>query len=196
MIYKTKVVIFDIDGVLADFDLAFTTLAHKLFDTPVVTCFGHHSWNFRTLMTDAQQSETWEVLKEEDGWWDRLECLCTPHEMYRLAALCDVAEVYFVTHRMHNVTPVGEQSVMWLQIHGIDNPRVIVSSRKGEIASAVCADYAIEDNWGNACSIHWMAEKCKTFLIARPYNEEARKIIPPNITVVNTISQYLDAIKT
>jgi len=103
--------------------------------------------------------------------------------------------VYFLTNRFSNITPPGEQTVSWLKRHGISNPRVIVSSKKGEICSAVKADFSLEDNWGNACAIHWMAEGCRSFLIERRYNEKARDVIPQGITVVKKVDEFLDAVE-
>ena len=195
MINKTKVVIFDLDGVLADFDQAFTRLGHYLFDTPISYTVSQPYWNFRNVMTVEQQTKVWDIIKGTAGWWVSVPSLVNADVFVRINGLTHRHEVYFVTHRMHSITPAGEQSVQWLKYRGIDNPRVIVSSRKGEIARAVSADYALEDNWGNACSIHWMAEKCRTFLIERPYNEEARKIIPPRISVVKTVDEYLHIVE-
>ena len=195
MINKTKVVIFDLDGVLADFDQAFTAMGNHLFGTPISTTVQQPFWNFRNVMTAGEQDYVWRELKSTTDWWFHLPILVTGFVFDRINRLTNRAEVYFVTHRMHDFQPAGEQSMRWLKLWGIKNPRVIVSSAKGEIARAVEADYAIEDNWGNACAIHWMAEKCRTFLIERPYNEEARKIIPPRITVVKTVDQYLDVVE-
>ena len=192
---NTKVIIFDLDGVLADFDLGFTRLGHYLFGTPFVSTVQQPFWNFRNVMTTEQQNEVWNVIKKTPGWWFSLPPLIEDDVFIRIWELTNRCEVYFVTHRMHDKTPAGEQSVQWLEYHGIEHPRVIVSPNKGEIAKAVGAHYVIEDNWSNACAIHWMAERCKTFLIERPYNEEARKIIPPRITVVKTVDEYLDVVE-
>ncbi len=188
-------IIFDVDGVLADFDLAFTSLAHTLFGTDTSNTHQQRDWNFRNVMTAQQQVETWDVLMTTPNWWGSLNSLVVNSVFEQINELTDIHELYFVTHRMHYVTPAGEQTVIWLQDRGITNPRVIVSGKKGEVARAVGATHAIEDNWGNACAIHWIADnpQCKVFLLNRRYNEKARLIIPPNIMRINKIEEFIQA---
>lgn len=196
MIFNTKVILFDMDGVLANFITAFTTLGNKLFGTPIVDNQEHPSWDFRDSLTSEQQSEIWGVLRNTANWWASLSSLVSAEVFERIEDLTYWYEVYFVTHRMHDVYfPAGEQTIRWLHDYGILHPRVIVSPNKGEIAKAVGADYSIEDNWENACAIHWMVKRCKSFLIERRYNEEAREIIPPGIIRVKTVEEYLDYVE-
>jgi len=192
-----KTIIFDVDGVLADFDYAFTLLGNSLFGTPI-SCTGiQPEWNFRNCMTSAQQSVVWDYLRKTPEWWCTLQSLVSSEVFHQINLLSLMYEVYFVTSRVHDCSPVGEQTVSWLRNQGIHNPRVVVSSKKGEVASAVEANYAIEDNWANACAIHWMTDKpqCQVFLIEREYNKEARKIIPSNIKIVRTVADFLGVIR-
>lgn len=187
-----KTIVFDVDGVLANFTRAFTSIGHYFFGTSIVESDEQKSWNFREHLTDIQQTKMWEYLRNYPNWWNTLMPL-VPHEVFqRVNALTLKNEVYFLTNRFSNCRPAGEQTLSWLIRQGIDKPRVIVSSRKGEICKAVGADFSLEDNWGNATSIHWMAEGCQSFLIERRYNEEARKVIPKGITVVKTVEEFLN----
>jgi len=186
-----KTIIFDVDGVLADFSRSFTLIGSALFDTPVVGDMTHDHWDFRKELSTKQRERIWADVKGLREWWTTLAPLVEPEVFRRIEFLTAHHEVYFVTNRFSNMRPAGEQTITWLKIHGIADPRVIVSSRKGEIASALKATHALEDNWQNASVIHWMASGCRTFLIERHYNEEARKMIPEGITVVKTVEEFL-----
>jgi len=186
-----KTIVFDVDGVLADFSYAFTGLAEKLFGTIQISDLTQDSWDYVELMTPSQRIEVWDVLKETPDWWTTLLPIVPDHIFIWINDLTINNEVYFLTNRFSHSSPPGKQTMNWLKTQGISNPRVIVSSRKGEIVSAIKADFAIEDNWSNACAIHWMADGCRTFLIKRGYNEMARKIIPKGIKLVDKVGDFL-----
>lgn len=190
-------IIFDLDGVLADFDLGFTVVANKLFGTPINNTFEQKEFSFRDLLSAKQQAEVWRVLMDAPDWWRGLTALVSGSVFLAIDHLTHSNEVYFVTNRMHHKVPAGEQTVAWLQDHGLSSPRVIVSAAKGEVARAVKADFALEDNWGNACAIHWMAgqPQCRVFLIERRYNEIARRVIPEGITRVKRVEEFIDAVR-
>ena len=190
-----KTIVFDVDGVLADFSKTFTALGAQIFKTPQVSDLTQVTWEYTDLMSAEQRTWVWKVLRETPEWWTTFSPLVSPEDFLRIEFLTVHNEVYFVTNRFSNRRPPGEQTLTWLKCQGISDPRVIVSSRKGEIARAVKADYVLEDNWSNACAIHWMAEGCRTFLIKRGYNEEARKVIPEGITVVESVGEFLDQIE-
>lgn len=189
-----KTIVFDVDGVLANFTKPFTTIGNELFGTPIVDCCEQPSWDFNEILTRVQQSRVWIVVRRTPEWWTSLPPLVSSDIFHQIESLTAFNEVYFLTNRLSDMRPSGEQTLTWLKCRGISDPRVIVSSRKGEITSALKADFAIEDNWSNACAIHWMAEGCRTFLIKRGYNEKAREIIPKGITVVNSVGEFLNQI--
>ncbi len=183
---------FDVDGVLADFDLAFTTLAHKAYGTSITSTVSQKDWSFRNILNAKEQSVIWDILKDTPQWWASLNPLVPANTFIRINDLCARNEVYFITNRMHNLSAPGIQTQSWLQEHGIyRSPRVLVTKDKGEACKILNIDYSLEDNWGNACAIHWMS-KTKSFLINRHYNWESRKIIPEGITRVGSVIEFLE----
>ena len=191
----SKVLMFDVDGVLADFGGAFTFLANKMFGTPIRSAVNQKEWNFRSVLTNKEQSAVWHNLKNYPHWWEILAPLVDREVMGQINSLCLTNEVYFITNRTHNLTPPGVQTQRWLQENGINHsPRVVVTANKGEACKVMKVDYALEDNWGNACAIHWMSDT-KSFLINRHYNKEARGIIPEGITRVETVLEFIEAIE-
>ncbi len=184
---------FDVDGVLTNFDLAFTTLAHKTYGTPISSTITQKTWNFRNILSAKDQSVIWDILKDTPQWWTSLESLISVQSFLRINDLCKDNEVYFITNRTHNLSSPGVQTQEWLIAYGITrNPRAIVTKDKGEACKVMNIDYSLEDNWGNACAIHWMSEGTKSFLINRRYNEKARGIIPEGIIQVDTVVDFLD----
>ena len=191
-----KIYMFDVDGVLSDFDLAFTTLAHRAYGTPITSTVSQKDWSFRNILNAKEQSVIWDILKNTPQWWTSLLPMVSPSTFIRINSLCAHNEVYFITNRMHDITAPGIQTQAWLIMNGITfQPRVVVTKDKGEACKILKVDYALEDNWGNACAIHWISEGTKSFLINRRYNEKARGIIPENIVRVDTVVDFLDIVR-
>ena len=183
---------FDMDGVLADFDFGFTTLAHRMYGTPLSSTIVKKEWSFRNTLTNKEQFAVWDVLKNTPQWWTSLDPLVSTNTFARINSLCKHNEVYFITNRRHDITAPGIQTQAWLIMNGITfNPRVIVTKDKGEACKIMKIDYSLEDNWGNACAIHWMSQT-KSYLIERRYNSASWGIIPEGITRVQTVLDFLD----
>jgi uncharacterized HAD superfamily protein len=190
---------FDVDGVLADFVFGFTTLANELFGTKIITTPEQVSWNFRTwgLMTKEQENATWDALKQDPYWWARLQSLAPRETFEQINALQVANDVVFATSRVSDVSPPGWQTKRWLRDHGIYSPSVVVTSKKGEMARAIQANFSIEDKLENAWCIHWISDKPQTvsYIINRPYNQlpvtpEIGKALPR----VATVDQFLNLI--
>ena len=91
-------VMFDMDGVLADFVEAFTRLANEMFGTPHIRTVHQPTWSFAGIgMTEEQVSAVWDELKATPNWWLGLLRIVTSGAMHRISELSKVAEVYFVT---------------------------------------------------------------------------------------------------
>lgn len=62
-------IMFDLDGVLADFVYGFTALANKNYGTPITPTSGQPSWyGFPGLDTHVIDS-TWYTLKQDGTFW-------------------------------------------------------------------------------------------------------------------------------
>ena len=190
-----KTIVLDVDGVLANFTKPFSTIGNRFFGTAIIEEGEQRSWGFRDELSVAQQNVMWEWLKNYSEWWNSLPPLINHEAFARINRLTMRNEVYFLTNRFSYCRPPGEQTMSWLIRYGIDNPRVIISGKKGEVCRAVKADFSLEDNWSNACAIHWMAEGCQSFLIERHQNEKAREIIPKGIMTVKTVDGFLSILE-
>lgn len=165
-------VMFDVDGVLADFVAGFTELAGC--QPPWGTRTNDAAWSMKDRIDPAVVEATWEKLKDDPYWWASLPALISADVFGEIDALHRKHEIIFVTARVsyHNAQA---QTVEWLGGHRICTPSVIVSAKKGEIAAAWGADYHIDDKPENAACVHWMADRkpCKSFLLVHPFTKEA-----------------------
>ena len=191
------IIMFDVDGVLADFQLAFYEEARALDSTVDISCANHGAYwhDFETISKETVD-KTWEKIQHTPGWWMKLKPLVDSSVFKRINAIHLEHTFYFVTSRVvAGQMPVQLQTKSWLQGHGIYAPCVITSSRKGEVAKAVNADFSIEDKWENAQCVHWFTDGAtKSYLINRSYNQVGG-VGSRNVVRVNTVEEYLDAIR-
>jgi len=185
-------IIFDVDGVLADFVLAFTKTAGV--PKPWGSVENTAEWSFKGKMPDQLIADTWKVVKSMPNWWCTLPPLVSPEVFESINRLHYDNGVLFVTARVsdHNAQ---WQTVRWLKGNGIRNPNVIVSHNKGEIAAAVSADFHIDDKPENAACVHWMADErpCRSYFLERALRP--CPWLPANVRRVTSVSEYIAAIE-
>jgi uncharacterized HAD superfamily protein len=180
-----KTVLFDVDGVLADFILGFTTTAHNILGgiSPITT-HEQRSWNTFEGMDAGKIDRTWEYIAKSYFWWNSLFPLIEKDTFSLINELSLRHHVVFCTAR-----PVGSpspqfQTAYWLRNMGLRIPNVILSSNKVGVAAAISADFAIEDNAANAASL---ALVCQSFLLNRPYNQKDLA----GVARIETIDEFL-----
>ena len=190
-----KTIIFDVDGVLADFVKAFVKTAQlywpKIRSTDTRS---QKTWSFQPLMTEMQEAAVWVKVYHSRYFWQRIETLVGSPIFARIDALAQENLVYFVTDRASRYN-AQRQTYYWLEQNGIMRPNVIVSKRKGDIARAVGATHVIEDKWDNAQCIHWISDspQTKVYLLNRPYNQvpDAPHIGAKGVTRVRSLNMFL-----
>lgn len=187
---KLKTILFDVDGVLAEFILAFTALANRLYGTPIIRTEEQPSWRFSKL-DYIQERRVWEIIQATPGWWTGLAPLVGPETLGRIHRLTRTDNVVFGTSRVSDVDPAARQTVEWLRQLGIPNPSVVVTKLKGDLARLIQADYAIDDKAENAACIHWISDSPQTqvYLLDRPYNRNYT--LPDRIKRIHTVDQFL-----
>lgn len=187
-------IMFDLDGVLADFVYGFTALANKNYGTPITPTSGQPSWyGFPGLDTHVIDS-TWYTLKQDGTFWVGLPSLVSSDELAYVAALADQHHVYFATDRKG--LRVKRQTEEWLEDRGIINPTVLITNRKGEVAKALKCRFSIEDKASNASAVAWLTEdRCKSYLINRPYNQVNKDFMASSVRRVDSIQDYVEVIQ-
>lgn len=181
---KKHVVQFDVDGVLADFDLGYRELYHELYGVmkPRPTRWGQ-----------SGDHQVWQEIKSSSNFWSRLDPLASPAEFQAIQRMQGLsADVYFVTHRM-GVDPKG-QTEFWLRSQGISNPTVIVSGLKAEVARGIGATHCLDDKFGNAYTVSVYSRATKSYLLDAPYNQVDHEIVGGSVTRVKSVIEFLEEV--
>lgn len=189
-----KPVMFDLDGCLVDFVVAFTSLAHKLFpEAGVKIVQSHQQPSYRWVDLDREQVNlVWREIDKSDDFWIDLPALVGEDVWHKILVLSDYRPVYFVTARPDYAK---YQTEYWLRDHGIANPTVVMTKKKGEFAKAVGAGWSIEDKASNASMVSWLTEdKTASYLLDRPYNAAPDEFLASGVKRIYKVEEYLEAI--
>ena len=183
---------FDVDGVLADFVYGFTNTATGLgFLKAPWTTMEQPEWDFQGL-TGEQTGKIWQRIAHSFTWWTELPVMpdVTPAVIDQINQM--PCEKIFTTHRSGGLPNPQYQTVRWLEMIGFKHPSVVTSKRKGEVARALDVTHSIDDKVENANCTHWISDALptKSFLVDRPYNQQGRA---KRVIVVKTIKEFLDA---
>jgi len=183
----------DVDGVLADFTVGFRAILGR-----IVTGLKEHTtltkpeWHDLDATTD-QNDRAWDVVKSSPFFWASLPVIPSGGEMFDLYSASKVHDLYFVTSRVGY--KAKEQTESWLRKHSaLMNPAVIVTSAKGQVAAAIGADHALEDNTANAVSISTISPKTQSWLVDRKYNQFDQARLGVKVRRVPTLGAWLKAV--
>jgi hypothetical protein len=189
-----KPVIFDVDGVLADFTAGFTALASGMFPefTPTrATDQATYHWQG---LDKKQVNEVWRAIDKTPGFWESLPPLVDDSVFSGIGRLVFSRPVYFVTARPDSAKIETERWI-WGQGYYLENPTVITTKKKGEFAKAVGAGWCIEDKPSNASMVAWLTDgETKSYLLDRPYNRVSTELLASDVTRIYTVNEYLEAI--
>lgn len=192
-------VAFDMDGVLSNFDTAFSAIANKLFGTPIIHPSAVKAWDWHLWypLSHEQIDELWEqITKREMNFWLQHKPLVSPWTMESINLLSGKVPVYFITSRPQ--TPgmlVEAQTRGWLLASGIVGAQVLVTSRKGITCQGLGITHVIDDKFTNCLD---MAKngRSKSYLLMREHNKEFPSIFPNyfrsgEIQIVESVEDYL-----
>ena len=140
----------DIDGVFADWQVAFMEVMHTVNGNLVYTTAEKKRWGVDASTEDY--NKTWDIISDERmNWWMTLPSLVSYSEVMLVNNITSNVEntVYFLTSRktLHQGLPADIQSEGWLAGIGVHNPRVILtkSSGKAELLNALDIDFFLDD---------------------------------------------------
>jgi hypothetical protein len=185
---KRRIVMFDVDGVLANFFEAYKRTYDRVHPRNPFP-FADDGW----VWDDLWDSLVWDVIKVSSGWWTLLRPIPDARVFRRINAMQNTHDVYFVTARPG--LAVKQQTETWLRLQGIEDPTVILSSKKGEAAAVLGADFSIEDKAGNAVYIAYQSKGTKSFLVDRHYNLFNHEMLGSKVIRIKEIEQFLAAIE-
>jgi hypothetical protein len=182
----------DVDGVIADFQSAFRTLAEREL--------GIAAKDVESELTKADVDRLWKVVAGSPNWWVTLPAY-EPDQVGRLYAEARRGrwEVFFLTSRPASAgDAVQLQTQVWLERLGFFLPSVLTTpaGARGEVARSLRLDLAIDDRLINCMEII-SASNAKALLIARGAAEEKFRegAEARGIGVVTTLAQCLDAVE-
>jgi len=168
-----SVYVIDLDGVLADFILEFTSLANRLFGTQVISTHSQKVWDIHDILTDEQREKTWEAVDVSDGFWIGVKPLATWPEMELLHSLQhdDMSTVHFLTARNLGVN-LQKQTEIGLGGNGLCSTSVILigDKTKGQWAKELGVTVAIDDR-PETCDEYVAAGVPNIYLMRRLYNQ-------------------------
>ena len=204
---------FDLDGVLADMEVAIVREATKLFGSKLSRPPepGRDAASMTGLMpeeltdnaplrqelelTERQRRQLWRHVRSIDNFWESLEEI-EPGSVERLARLTENRrwEIIFLTRRPATAGRTAQlQSQIWLEKKGFRLPSVyVVTGSRGLIAASLMLDIVVDDTPENCMDVA-SDSRARTIAIFR--NREA---LPPSaldrmgIQVVESTAQCLD----
>lgn len=206
---KTQTIVFDIDGVLADFIGGAMDVARGLFpdnDIPAVSTQTHQDWNTYPGLNAQEVTKVWQFIAEHPHFWQHLPIIASFTETQGIKRLIeDGHRVYFATNRK---TPRAlEYTYRFLNTHinyihaesdaDLVPLSVVTTHRKGEFCKVIDADYYLDDKSENVDCAIWMTDcKTKSYVINRPYNQGAKAPHSGKARSVSTIEQFLAEVKS
>jgi uncharacterized HAD superfamily protein len=182
------IVMFDIDGVLADFISAYTALGSEMFPGRIERqrTEDRESWH---ELNGPHDDKIWNFIKHSPLWWTTLPLLVDQATMVAIDSLGIDHDVYFTTARVGNRPKV--QTEQWLEKHGVSSPTVVVTEKKGEAAQVLGAHYCIDDKAGNAVAVSYLSKGTKSYLLDRKYNRLDHTVIGGRVKRVRSVGEYL-----
>lgn len=191
----TKTIVFDVDGVMADFITPAVKKGYELAGRPEPTGWIQQGWDDYGGLTKDEISKLWEYIKSNPDFWYGLPLLATVRELTDIVrANCNGHNIYFATNR--RLPGALDWTLAWLRKHtGMEFPCVVLTKRKGEFCRVVDADYYIDDKSENVDCAIWLTDgKTKAYVKDSvtnrgqyaPHSSKARR--------VSTIAEYLEDI--
>lgn len=166
--------VIDMDGVLAEFNVAFAKqLGHP--DIPIADPKWPELWDWpQQYVSDEQLEQVWAQIHHSETFWESLPCFNWTRETLTLLdhEVNRGHEVYFVTARQG--VDAKRQTERWLQKYGIELPTVVVVQKmeKGGIVQDLGADIMVDDKPELLVSAKAAGkESLRLYLQVHPYNK-------------------------
>lgn len=161
----------DVDGVLADFSTAFSSLGRALGLTlDVRSADEQPTWDF-----DWPTDKAWRIVDTSINWWEKVPALLDQEDVNDINNLLVSHKVYFLTNRPDSSMPYNrtaeEQTRNWLRGIGIfpHIGTILSVPNKAEVAKALHLDVILEDSPANLEDLIDHGVYCVK--MSRPYNE-------------------------
>lgn len=205
---------FDLDGVLADMEMALVREAEKLFGSKTVRTPERSAAIAQASMSDLvpeevtenaplrhelhltarQRRQLWRHVSAIQDFWESLDEV-EPGVVSRLATLAAERrwEVMFVTRRPRTAGATSQvQSQRWLETRGYRMPSVyVVSASRGLIAAALTLDIVVDDTPENCVDVA-SDSKARTIAVIRNQSAPPAALRAMGIHLVRSTHECLD----
>ena len=167
----------DLDGVLADFNVAFVKLLIRYGADRTLFRPGDPEWPDRWAWYDQATPSAvlgaWGEAQNSQMFWRYLFPYPTAKKDFQTlnTARDQGHDIYFLTTRPGKTAK--RETEEWIYWQGFCKPTVIITKdgTKHLVTESIQADMIVDDKPANLYGHH---EGCKRFLIDRPYNREAK----------------------
>lgn len=136
---KRRLIIMDLDGVCADFALAFSTVAERYFRvTPFTTSEQKKFRGIASFLSRDEIAQVWERVGRMPDFWKTVPCLLNEYDKRAMWMLVEEGcEFVYLTNR-HDVNGMVVQTTDWLYACDIPRGAVIpVTDKAGWVAEAM-----------------------------------------------------------
>ena len=165
---------FDIDGVLADFILAFGDLIAEYTSPGFISYPTTEQKEWRFPIPSNIYDRTWEIIDETQNWWMMLDPLVSQKDINAINYTIHNHDVYFITSRKSTTgLNIERQCQYWLDGIGIDASHATViatqAGKKHQLMNAMDIDCHIDDKPAIVKDVayHSSAISC---VLNQPYN--------------------------
>lgn len=203
---KTHTIVFDIDGVLADFVKGALDVARIIYPDAYVPKIGtreHLDWDTYPGCSATMVTGLWQFIAQHPEFWSELEPLATPAEFEMInGLLVDGHRVYFATSRrtpgaLHATHAFLSRHIIRGVNTVIDLPLSIVTThRKGEFCKVADANFFLDDKSENVDCVAWMTDgKTKGFVLDRLYNQGAKAPHSSKVKRVGSVEEFVKEVR-
>lgn len=136
--------VFDVDGVLADWAVAFTSLANRHFGLAIRSHGQQTEWDISgpdRWLTLEQETQIWSYIKTAPTWWETLPPLVTPGDVTAMHDLGKNHDLLYLTSRVGRHP--GRQTERWLKDLGFPEAPVKISNDKAGYLEPFNAEHRV-----------------------------------------------------
>ncbi len=171
MSLQQKAVVFDIDGVLAEFVLPFKSFINNYMPYPLAPTGAQQDWQYRG-MSRADWDTVWQHVRSGKWDWSTLPSLLTEGDTFSIQALRRTGQVCFEYVTNREGPRAQEQTAAWLSREGLPQGRIsVVADKVAFIEANVPNVFAIiEDSPTNIAKYVEAGYGDKLYVRDWPYN--------------------------
>ena len=202
-------VVFDIDGVLADFAYSFSRLAQTMYNIPLTETAEQSSfrWLREQGVSKAEQDRVWDKVEVSHDFWLRMPSLLSEFDLNAMWQLADTGVRFIYLTNRHEKGTARIQTQEWLWRHALPPGALVFVEEKDLYLQTLLNDDreanilgVLEDSPYNleryAGGLAARYNRPVVYVFDRRYNQEAAPSLPRVHCVLEFCSVLLDYLAT